>query len=163
MTMPSRLEHFAAKASISRVVLALVASFILHPPVDAGNKRVAITRDDVAGVWVGLTTDHVELIRLELALDGDGEVGYLFADEQPCILRLQTWSFNRGKVGIELGDPRRCGHGREFSAVVAGNLLELTIRGDDWKRRAWLKKEAPLVRRWEKLRAAMADTSSEQQ
>lgn len=116
-----------------------------------------IQRDDVVGTWVGLTTDELEMIRLTLGPQGDGKLGFSFMDEEPCVVGQISWIFDRGKVDLNLDKSSGvCQRGREFGGIVKGNILELTVQGHGWRRRASLRKEENLVERWKRLRIAMS-------
>jgi hypothetical protein len=139
-------------------LLALVLVIMVLPTVslEGADKRVRIQRGDLVGTWIGLTTDELQMIRLTLGPQGDGIIGVSFMDEEPCVFRLASWTFDTGEVALDLADSLgRCPRDREFHGVAKGNALELTVRGAGWKRSASLRKEERLVDRWQRLKAAM--------
>lgn len=139
----------------ARRLIALLVVLGVASTLHALGKRVAIEREDLVGVWIGLTTDDLELVRLDLSATGDAVLGYTFMDREPCIVAVRAWTFGDGALDLVLGHAPECAGGRQFSGVVAGNTVSLVIRGDGWKRRAVLKRESPLVSRWDVLKAAM--------
>lgn len=147
-----------AKACRLACVLAIS---VAAPSLDGVGKQVAIQREDLLGVWVGLTEDDLEMVRLDLSPQGTGVVGYVFVDEKPCVLLLKSWQYDRGNLDLDLPESSECGRDREYLGVVSGNTLVLTARSAGWKRRAVLKREAPLVTRWENLKTAMASATTD--
>ena len=141
----------------TRRIFALVLIVIVSAVAAEGFvKRVRIQRSDMEGTWVGLTTDELQMIRLTLEPQGDGIIGFSYVDEEPCVFRVTAWTFNAGKLSLELGDSiGRCFKDREMHGVAKGNALEITMRGTGWSRNASLRKEEGLVERWRKLRSAM--------
>jgi hypothetical protein len=143
----------------SKLGFVLVAMTILNSSHDleAGAKRVPLEREDLLGVWIGLTADDLELIRLDLDPEGNGALGFQFKDGEPCVLGLRSWSLAKGRVTFDFVKNTDCAATRDFHGVALGNTLELTVKGSGWKRRALLKREEPLVDSWQKLKAAMVD------
>ena len=143
-------------------LLALVLVIVVIPTVslEGIDKRVRIERADMVGTWIGLTTDELQMIRLTLGPQGDGIIGVSFMDEEPCVFRLASWTFDSGKVALELANSiGRCPRDREFHGVAKGNALELTVQGSGWRRGASLRREESLVDRWMRLRASMNPSS----
>ena len=137
------------------LVLLVAGIVVTQFTLQASDKRVPVLRADLIGVWVGLSGDHLEMIRIDLSADGDGVFGYAFVDEEPCVVQLESWIYADGELVLDLGDRGRCEE-RELRGSVVGSLLKLRMSGDGWQRHALLKKEEPLAKRWERLRAAMA-------
>lgn len=143
------------KCVVASLLVILVS--LLPANLESSRKRVPIQRDDVVGTWVGLTTDELEMIRLTLGPRGDGKLGFSFMDEEPCVVGRISWIFDRGKVELNLDKSSgECQRDREFRAVATGTILQLTIQGHGWRRRASLRKEESIVERWKSLRAAMS-------
>ena len=139
------------------VALVLVAAVLFSARLEGSGKRVRIQREDMIGTWIGLTTDELQMIRLILGPHGDGIIGFSFMDEEPCVFRLASWTFDRGEIAFNLeGSPTSCPRDRQFNGVARGNALELTVRGPGWKRTASLRKEEKLADRWRRLKAAMS-------
>lgn len=155
--MPAILAGGRPRALRRRVGAVVLAATVTAAwsSLQAAEKRVPIQRDDVVGAWIGLTTDDLELIRLDLAAEGGGALGFIFVDLAPCVVPLKSWSFSRGRIELEVADTPTCARGRRFQALVAGNTLELDVLGEGWRRQAHLKRESPLEDRWEQLKTAM--------
>lgn len=158
--MPARRPRTWWRSAGAVVLTAMLAA--AWSPGQAADKRVPIERDDVVGVWIGLTTDETEMVRLELTAAGRGVLGFVLADLAPCVVLLKSWSFRRARIELqpaEEGDP--CAHDRSFRGLVAGNTVELVMQGEGWERRAHLKRESDLEKRWVRLREAMIQSTAQ--
>lgn len=147
-------------ALTKRGLLALVLAALVFPAtsLEGAGKRALIHRGDLVGTWIGLTTDELRMVRLTLASDGKGTLGSSFLADEPCVVGIASWTFDKGEITLVLGDsPARCPHERELHGVARGNSLELTLRGAGWKRMASLRKEDGLADRWQRLKAAMSN------
>lgn len=127
---------------------------------EAASKRMRINRDDLVGTWIGLTSDELQMVRVTLDPDGTGWIGFSFLDNAPCILRLRSWVFDKGKVALGLDkSSARCPVDREFHGEVSGNALLVTMRGSGWSRSASLRREEKLAERWLRIKAEMSSST----
>lgn len=129
--------------------------------LEGAGKRALIHRSDIVGTWIGLTTDELQMVRLMLAPDGKGTLGSSFLAEEPCVVRIASWTFDKGEITLVFDDsPARCPREPELHGVARGSALELILRGAGWKRMASLRKEDGLANRWQRLKAAMSTGAS---
>ena len=123
-------------------------------------KTVPITREHVAGEWVGMSSDNAYVYRLGLNVDGTGMGAFTFLEEEPCLFRIASWSYKKGFVSFDLQSPRsKCVDGRSFAAFLRGSTsLTLTMSGNDWRERCILQREAAFLPRWKRLVTLMRST-----
>ncbi len=125
--------------------------------VKAAEKRArALTRDEVATVWVGLSEDELYVFRIALRMDGTGELGYIFLVGEPHVLPLVTWRYDSPSIALDVERLSRNKFGIDrLAGRIVGTSMRITVEGKDWGRRLQLRREAGLEGSWNKLRAAM--------
>jgi hypothetical protein len=136
--------------------LIILVCLSLAALLSGTQKRVPITREDLATTWIGLSEDEVYSIRFTLRPEGDGMGGYSFLDDEPCIFPIAVWGYRQGNVEIKVGaGAPPCIGEKSFDGRTKGGVLELTMHGNGWRRAASLRPESNLVLRWQKLKAEM--------
>jgi hypothetical protein len=154
--MSRRLAKWHA-AWFALVAIALPTQFLAQSPdPPAGKKAHLLTRDEVATVWIGISDDETYLIRLSLNSRGDGTGAYSFVGEKPHQFAVPSWTYSDGNIAVgtdSKGQPGVASSG--FKGKVVGEGMVLTARGKDWSPRFNLRREKPLVSRWDALRGIM--------
>lgn len=156
-----RLTPRACRSS-ALIVPAVALSVLCVAASGGGEKRMKpLTREEVAQTWVGLSEDELYLVRVDLAEDGLGSAGYVFAQEEPRLFRITSWKYVGDRVEIVLSSPLLSSPHEQSLEVprlagkLIGNSMALTMEGRDWSRRLNLRPEADLEQRWSRLRQAM--------
>lgn len=145
--------------SSALIVAAMATLSVLCVAVSGGaEKRIKpLTYEEVAQTWVGLSEDELYLVRVDLADDGLGSVGYIFAREEPQLFRIASWKYAGDRVEIALASPHEPPmEVPRLAGKLIGNSMVLTMEGRDWKRRLHLRPEADLEQRWTRLRQGMS-------
>jgi hypothetical protein len=139
------------------LIISLIAFIILFTASVKGyTKRTKILREHLVGTWIGLTEDELQMIRLILSSDGKGVIGFSFLDERPCVFRVTSWVYDKGTIDIDLEESTaRCPIDRGFEGVARGSAIELTVKGQQWKRKASLRREEELIKRLNRIEAEM--------
>ena len=128
---------------------AFLALLLVCAATEGVQKRVRVTREQVAKVWVGLSEDELHMIRLILKPEGDGQGALSFMNEKPCRFRISSWSYEEGQVEITLATPSdECASGTTLRGKIHGSALQLTMARQGWRRRASLRREEDLLDRW---------------
>jgi len=116
------------------------------------------TREEVAQVWVGWSTDELYLVRLALLPNGKGFGGYTFLGEEPRTFRIASWRYEAGQIEIDPvlpeGPPSWVS---PLKGSFVGLAMKLTARGRDWKLSILLRREVEWEERWMKLKLKMAN------
>lgn len=140
--------------------LALAATF---SEASAARKKVKPpTREEVAQVWVGWSTDDLYLLRVELLPNGKGFGAYSFLEEEPRTFRITSWEYVAGQIKIHPAPPD--GPPSWVSLLrgaVGGFSMKLTAQGPDWKLSFLLRRESEFTQRWNELKRRMADEKIE--
>jgi hypothetical protein len=150
------MNHKTGLRSCLAILLCLSAvSALLASP----EKRMRpLSREEVAQAWVGISEDESEVVRLVLASDGTGRGAYVFADNPARGFEVTSWKYDPTKKTIvaSLVDLSQ-NNIRSLDGTIVGTAMELTVRGDGWKRRYSLRREYDLQPKWQKLKDATSD------
>jgi len=124
---------------------ALVSLLLVGVPLASTQKRMrALTREEVAQTWVGISEDE-HCLRLDFAMDGTGRGASVFADSPAQSFEITSWKYDSKRMTIvatALDQSAR--HITTLNGTVLGWVMELTMAG--------------LQGKWEKLKEAMPDS-----
>lgn len=143
-------------------VLALAVTGIFPTQGLARKRARPPTREEVAVVWIGASTDNLYLLRLDLSLDGAGFGAFTFLDEDPRRFEIASWRYDAGQIRIDPKPPvDELSWVRPLHGSVGGATMELEASARDWTLSFSLRREAEFEEKWRKLRTTMAEPRSE--
>lgn len=122
-----------------------------------GSKRGRhLTLEEVSKTWIGLSSNELYSIRLQLAVDGSGKGAYRFLNETPHSFEIQRWEYSSGKIEIKPATVQD----RSFwlgpiSGTVIGRTMTLERKEDDWTLTFYLRGEEELLEEWRALKEEM--------
>jgi len=117
-----------------------------------------LSTQEVSRAWIGISEDELYLLRLSLEEEGTGYAGLLFVDDSPRLFRIRSWTREGSHVSFAM-DPISASPfpAPSLSGELNGPYMDLTISGNDWERKVYLRLEERLERRWNSLRESMAE------
>jgi hypothetical protein len=121
----------------------------------APKKARPFTPDEVAAVWVGISEDQNNLLRLTLDRQGVGIGAYSFVDAPPRVFSVSSWAYEPPRIVIE-AQATHIGI-KSVRGKIVGLLMYLSISGEGWKTDYTLRREAELEQRWRNLKKAMGE------
>ncbi len=127
---------------------ALIVAILADPASSSKKTRTPSDSELSAGAWIGLSEDWDLLVRLELRSDGSGKCAWVGGGSQAFRFEISSW--RRQQHGILLEVPSSSEIQRA-NIAFAGSQLDLRVRGETWKRRVRLYREASLESRWKTL------------
>jgi len=138
-------------------VLVLIAVITAVSQVALARKRwKPPTRDEVAQVWIGWSSDQLYLLRLELFPDGKGLGGYIFLGEEPRVFEISGWRYQEGRIEIYPVAPQGAPSWVRFlKGGIVGVAMNLAASGADWKLSFSLRRESELEDKQTKLKRNM--------
>lgn len=148
------------------VIGLLPILFLLWVDIAEARKTRRLDGDDLVKTWIGISSNGLYLLRLRLEKNGSGLAGFSYLDEEPCIMSVEKWRYQRGRVTIELRNlsPERpaCDVG-PLEGTLDGSQLKLRRTRRDWSASFLLIEEAPYETRWSRLQAKMGMLASQRE
>lgn len=136
------------------LAIALLAVAVAIPGI---GKTRQLNRTDITGTWVGADDDGLYIFRVILTEAGNGNFGYSFLDDDPCVFPIDAWTYEGGKVCLVFNNALQpCVAGRAFKLETDGSRLRISVTGKDWRITAKVRREEPLLKRFQTLKAKMA-------
>lgn len=133
---------------------SLLARKIVGPP----------TREEVATTWIGVSEDELYLFRLVLYSEGEGSIGYVFAQDKPTIYPISSWHYENGAIEIDTDFPPGI---EDWKGPLKGEVtprdMTLQMSGQGWSRSIFLRREAEFESRWLALKASMPAPENDNQ
>lgn len=159
MWIARRIDDFCVRAHGRLWIWILAAVILLALQLQSISARRTIgppSHEEVATTWVGLSEDELYLFRIVLTPDGNGSVGYVFAQNEPRVFRVSSWTYRAGLVSIEIAS-----EDKDWDGLLEGEVnpvrMTLSMSGHDWSFPIFLRREAELETRWRSLKTRMAD------
>jgi hypothetical protein len=141
------------QATATIILMLLVSSTLWS----ADKKIRPLSHEAVSQVWLGMTEDESCVFRLALRSDGTGFGGYVCAEQDPRLFRIESWRYEPPRFDTTLSGAGGNGSGIEhLKGTLIGVAMELKVGGRGWDRKLSLRREGDLTERWEKVRAAMS-------
>jgi hypothetical protein len=84
------------------LVLSLFLRLATGSTLSSSTMKRVLTLEEVARVWVGVTEDEAYLLRLSLSPGGIGQAGYVYADSEPKVARITSWSYHSPTIVITI-------------------------------------------------------------
>jgi hypothetical protein len=99
-------------------------------------------KEDIAQPWIGISEDELDVVRLDLRPEGKGWGAYVFVDHQPQVFRITSWTLERYSIEIR-GDLKDLEDraNNTLKGTVVGFKMQLTMSGEGWRRKLWLRPE----------------------
>ena len=153
---PCRRAILLIVISLSTLVFWNISDF---SPVSAKKVGRHLTQEEIATVWIGVSSDELNLVRLFLGADGSGLGAVSFLDEEPSRFVISKWEYQPPDIVIAIRSPGVPKYGiHRLRGRVVGQSMTLIMSGEDWKREVSLRNEAVWERRWQALRDVMDGT-----
>ena len=147
---------FICRRHFQALVFLLVVVAAQTQPALARKAVGPPTKEEIATTWVGLTSDEAYIFRIVLVADGKSYLGYVFSSEEPKILPIASWSYEKGRIEIEVAVHAREGDwDSRLIGIVDLIRMELEMRGRDWSQKINLRREDELESRWLNLKDSM--------
>lgn len=121
---------------IPGIVLILTCLVFFSHSCSSTSKIVGpVKESDLRTVWIGLSDDELYLVRVDLRVDEQTMMGFVFSDNEPEIFPIQAWSYDRGQIAIYLDSDTatRLGWYNPIRGSASFEEVDLELRGEDWK------------------------------
>lgn len=158
--MRTKLSRSKRQRSHLRALLLLIALLIAlssTQPSFAHKKGKPLTREEIAQVWFGWSTDELYFLRLELHPNGKGQGGFIFRGEKPQVFRIDSWKYEQGGLEIiPISSPEGTSTWvRPLRGSMVGLVMKLTAKGRDWNLSFLLRRETEFEAGWQALKQQM--------
>jgi len=152
-----RLARRVSATSIGQATATIVLTLLLFSTLWSADKKIRpLSHEAVSQVWLGMSEDESCVFRLALNSGGTGFGGYVCAEQDPRLFRIESWRYEPPRFGTTVSGTGGNGTDIEYlKGTLIGVAMELTVGGRGWERKLSLRRESDLQTRWEKLRAAM--------
>jgi hypothetical protein len=116
------------------------------------------TRDEIAQVWFGWSTDELYFVRLDLNPNGKGLGGFIFHGEKAQTFRIDSWHYEQGRLEIYPIPPEDSSSWvGPLRGSMVGLVMKLTAKGRDWKLSLLLRRETEFEAGWQELKMKMVN------
>ncbi|HEV8579129.1 MAG TPA: hypothetical protein VGX68_08600 [Thermoanaerobaculia bacterium] len=141
---------------LSASIVTLALAVMLPDPSLARKNWRPPSREEVAQVWIGWSTDELYFLRLELFPNGEGLGCYVFLEEKPEVFRIASWRYDAGRIKIYPVSPAKPSWVVPLEGSIIGLPMKLSATGRDWKLSFLLRREADYEDKIRQLKLEMA-------
>jgi hypothetical protein len=149
---------FFSKSRASSILLIVFVTAICGGVIVIGKQVRELTKEDVAGTWIGPGDGQLYYYRLQLSPDDSGILAWTYLRESVSLFRITQWKIEHNTIYLRVVQVSGIeAQVKSIEAKVVSYGLELQINGQGWNEKGTLMREDDVKVRDELARKAVAE------